>query len=410
MRKKIAFLMVVGLIVMAFSAMSITVSAEYVGDVTILADGTVSPVDAPIHVKKMKYSLTDDILGSITIQKSAITLCGEGYTLEGSGGGDGILAIGLTDITIKDFNVKNFHNGIVLMNCDDCTIKENTVTGCIDGGIYLSGCDGNTIKENKLHDNLWEGIWLEESNNNIIKDNEAWNQDQAGIFLWYWCDNNLIKDNYVHHNGYQNYGAGILLVLYCDNNMITKNKASDENTVAIALNMECNDNMITKNTIRRNLLGGIYVYTGSTGNTIKENTIFKNYAFGQCGIRFVVAGDNTASHNKISHYYRGILVIRNPAGTSNLITENTVRNNYKGIQLSFESYDNQIHHNNFISNDIQAQDFGIGNLFDDGSEGNYWSDYKGKDKDKDGIGDTAYSIDGLAGSMDNCPLMNPWEW
>jgi len=38
--------------------------------------------------------------------------------------------------------------------------------------------------------------------------------------------------------------------------------------------------------------------------------------------------------------------------------------------------------------------------------GNYWDDYKGNDTDKDGIGDTPYSIDG---DKDNYPLMERFE-
>ena len=38
--------------------------------------------------------------------------------------------------------------------------------------------------------------------------------------------------------------------------------------------------------------------------------------------------------------------------------------------------------------------------------GNYWSDYTGEDTNKDGIGDTLYSVDSDA---DYYPLMEPWE-
>jgi hypothetical protein len=44
------------------------------------------------------------------------------------------------------------------------------------------------------------------------------------------------------------------------------------------------------------------------------------------------------------------------------------------------------------------------NVWDNGSEGNYWSNYNGTDLDNDGIGDTKLPWEGV----DNYPLMNPY--
>ena len=47
---------------------------------------------------------------------------------------------------------------------------------------------------------------------------------------------------------------------------------------------------------------------------------------------------------------------------------------------------------------------GIGNCFDNGTKGNYWSSYNGTDANLDGVGDTPYIIDDY--NQDNYPLMN----
>ena len=46
-------------------------------------------------------------------------------------------------------------------------------------------------------------------------------------------------------------------------------------------------------------------------------------------------------------------------------------------------------------------------MWDDGAEGNYWSDYAGIDEDGDGIGDSPYVVN--ANNTDRYPLMDPFE-
>jgi parallel beta-helix repeat protein len=155
-----------------------------------------------------------------------------------------------------------------------------------------------------------------------------------------------------------------------------------------------------------NVLGGIWVYYGTSGNTLSENEISGS---AWEGIRTYSSGGTTISGNVIMNNKRGILIWGNPSGNGNTAMGNTLESNTFGLTLSFGTDSNSVYHNNFVNNNIQAIDNGVGNQWDHGARGNYWSDYVGEDLDGDGIGDTPYTgIFGVAGSVDNYPLMEPY--
>ena len=84
-----------------------------------------------------------------------------------------------------------------------------------------------------------------------------------------------------------------------------------------------------------------------------------------------------------------------------------------GLILAEAQY-NTIYHNNFVKNDVQAQNFWRGwsqptfNTLDLGIYGgNYWGDYTGSDSNRDGKGDTPYAVN--QANIDRYPLMRPWR-
>lgn len=101
--------------------------------------------------------------------------------------------------------------------------------------------------------------------------------------------------------------------------------------------------------------------------------------------------------------------IRFPPSSRNYVSNCTFYNNDYGIWLQcccgVTCANSIFYHNNFINNSVQAYDQGE-NIWNKDGMGNYWSDYKGIDKDGDGIGDKPYNISG-GDNKDNYPFLYP---
>lgn len=149
-----------------------------------------------------------------------------------------------------------------------------------------------------------------------------------------------------------------------------------------------------KNMVIRNCLNGIFI-EDSTHVTISGNTI-------------------TEIPASFPPNPSAAIILRH--GGFHTIVGNNITGNYVGIRFSSSS-NNTIFHNNFINNHVDVYDPSWNypqntpstNTWDNGNEGNYWSNYNGIDSDSDGIGDTSYIY--MVGNetvyIDYYPLMEP---
>ena len=152
--------------------------------------------------------------------------------------------------------------------------------------------------------------------------------------------------------------------------------------------------------------GGIFIESGSDNNL--TNNIVTN---GGCQLT------TTSTNNIIIGNYFGNdtynygLELNNDC-SNNLVVGNTFAYNAYGLALEPPS-SNRFYHNNFIQNTFQALLFGrkadwagLINLWDNGTEGNYWSDYSGN-------GNQPYPIianwDQNVVYYDNYPLISPFN-
>ena len=248
----------------------------------------------------------------------------------------------------RDSTIVYGNNSAYLVNVEASNAKITgfTLKGFSFANIYVSGANGVTIKGNRILF-IGAGIDLHNSNNSVITSNiiEGCGLDNIGIIVVE-SSKCIIENNTISGAVYD----GIRLIWSADNNMITS-------------------------------------------NTISNNDY---------GIHIIHSNTNTIINNTIADNSNGIFMEK---GEGNTVVTNTLSDNWAAISSSFSSIDNVIYHNNFFNNTHQIgnplhSDPLSSNRWDNGLEGNYWSDYTGQDANLDGIGDVPYIVDG-----DNYPLM-----
>lgn len=218
--------------------------------------------------------------------------------------------------------------------------------------------------------------------------------DYSGIYLHALSDTTTISGNNLTNNNFgiwfQNSG----------NNNVTANILSDNfGGVYMAHSRE---NLICRNIITKSTGSfGIRLEKSSNLNIITENTIINNT---YTGIFLSSSEVNQIIGNLISNNQEGIMLSQSNCCRVN---ENTITNNTEGL-YSFSSNRTTSYRNNFMNNTFQALvDDSFDFAWDNGAEGNYWSDHETEDADGDGIGDDPYMIN--ARDTDNYPLIEPWS-
>ena len=172
--------------------------------------------------------------------------------------------------------------------------------------------------------------------------------------------------------------------------------------------------------IINNSISNVYIAitVDGSGNTISGNNItnIQHIAI-RTGANGIIMGNTITNARGISGV--AIAISSNSSVISNLIKNNDcgIASHTLGGPLfpyATPPSGNIVYGNNFVNNSYNVVNSGsegayIGKIasWDNGSIGNYWSDYNGTDSDGDGVGDTPYVID--ENNQDNYPLMAPFE-
>jgi parallel beta-helix repeat protein len=209
------------------------------------------------------------------------------------------------------------------------------------------------------------------------------------------------RDNVVLNGaGYRLQGDGKengITLSYISNNTVKNLKLSSFNIGIVV--MSSDNNKILENTITDNFRG--LDLTASENNTVSGNYITNN----NDGIALENMYNNIVENTITNNTNIGIFL--NGAGYNNIIGNNITKNS-RGILVHI-CYNNVIYHNHFVNNTNHVETDDSNGIWDNGEEGNYWSDYEerypdAKELDGSGVWNTPYVID--EDNQDNYPLMN----
>ena len=225
----------------------------------------------------------------------------------------------------------------------------------------------------------------------------------------------------ISNEALQGYAISMSSVTGC----IIEDNSLEDNLVGISVTGSSSGNTISGNILNHNERS-IELFN-SPSNTISDNNITSALV---SAISLDESSGNTVSGNSISDLTDGMGALMLWASSNNVISrnvlyggnpmfllgssDNVISNNFVvdseyGIVVGLSS-NNEIYSNYFINVAQLAMDTEISegtpstNSWDNGSKGNYWSDYAGTDSNGNGIGDTPHVL--YENNQDNFPLMN----
>jgi parallel beta-helix repeat protein len=181
-----------------------------------------------------------------------------------------------------------------------------------------------------------------------------------------------------------------------NDSLIEENNVIDNNGDAVLISYSKNCSIY--NNLAGNNTGRGILFTNTQDFISSGNTVYGSGVYGlnaNSSINGLIAQNNV-----YQNYFDGIGLY--DSNSCSVIANNVINNTFFGISCQ-SSYNASIYHNNIFNNGIQVAVAGLTIMWDDGVEGNYWSNYTGVDLNYDGIGDTEHVID--ASNIDHFPLI-----
>ncbi len=281
---------------------------------------------------------------------------------------------------------------VILLDTDGATIKGLHLTGSgsspndMDSGVQVRG-KFNVIKDNVIDDCLF-GVDLQQSEHNIVRRNHISSKPSSlgqrgdSVRLWY-SFHNKVTDNVISN-------VRDMVVWYSADNTISRNTASNSR---YSLHfMYSQRNLVEQNRYYNNAVGIFLMY--SDGVIVRSNHIAHAAGPTGIGIGFKETSDLIIEDNEILYCASGLYIDVSPfqPDTTNRFERNLIAYNGIGIRFLNDWHGSVFDGNQIAGNLTQVLVSGGKTANRNVWKGNYWSDYQGFDRDKDGEGDTPHEV------------------
>jgi nitrous oxidase accessory protein len=356
-KEKATALAILGLLLLAGSARSATL--------------VVTPQGTPYSIRQALQTAQpgDTIVlrggvyeGPFVIQK-AVRLIGEDHPILDGGGRGTVVQLEAPGILLK---------GITIRNSGDLLANE-------DAGVLVAAPDV-LVEENRFQDVLF-GVYLRRAPGSVVRGNHLQGKTlpvpRRGdlIRLWY-SDGATIEDNHVR--------GGRDAVLWYSNHLTIRNNTIETGRYGLHF-MYCHDALVTGNRLMGNSVGAFLMY--SRRLRLENNWIADNHGPSGYGIGLKDMDDTAADKNVLTGNRVGLFLEQ----VRGRFEGNLIAGNERGMVLFPSASGNRFADNSFVENGEQVTiEGGAGLMTSNTWEGNFWSDYRGGDRDGDGFGDLPY--------------------
>ena len=283
------------------------------------------------------------------------------------------------------------HGTVLTVKADRVTLRGLTLRGSGDshdqlgGGLMAEG--SNLLIENNVIEDVLFGISLHKVTDSVVRGNRIRSRavDSAdrgdGLRLWY-SSGNRIENNDIAQ-------IRDVTVTNSPRNRFTGNTIRDSRR---AFNfLFAHRSLVDRNLLEKNSTGIIAL--NSDGLTIRNNRILHAMDASGAGIAIKETSAALVIGNEIVHCAHGIMA-DSPMNPLNRIVfiDNLVAHNITGVYFYGAKGGHIAIGNTFRSNLWPVTIIGDGDPLNDTWLGNYWDEYEGFDRDRDGFGDRPYEL------------------
>lgn len=308
--------------------------------------------------------------GPLRITRAIVLTGMPGAVVDGGGHGT-VIEIGASGTVIESLEVRDsgrrvmtIDSGIHVLRASDVHIVAVNFEDVLYG-IYGERADGLRVERCSLRGRVAPLDEMGEGN---------------GIHLWY-CRNTLVRRCDAEH-----FLDGIYLS-FADSARVDDSCLHDCGRYGLHT-MYCQQNTFVRDTLTHNAAGCAIMFSNHL--EVADALIVHNQGPRTYGLLLRDCSDGWFHHSRLVD---NTIAVFMDGSNRNRLVDNLIQDNGWGVLMFASCADNVVARNDFINNDYPvALDMRrTRNAFDDGGNGNFWSEAAPYDLDGDGLSDVAYS-------------------